>query len=159
MEGYTGRGVKTGGIIGAALLALLLAGPTGCSVGGITVKNPFASHKPSPLEVALASTEAAINGATEWYVDACARPVPGIAVSTETCATYRNHVDPALRAAHNSAISVAQGVANDTTATASIVEARRLFRDFTGRYGVSGETWARAVAAALGLLQQRIGGI
>lgn len=143
-----------------ALAACVAVSVLGC--GTIEVRNPFAEHKPTALEASIAATQAAIQGATEWYVDACVMRTPGLATSEEGCAVYRDHVDPAVRGAHNTAIDVAESVDADSSAIGIAITAaqaaERTLADYATRYGVDDQPWLRALRLALALLTQRLEG-
>lgn len=142
------------------LAALALAGLlAGC--GAVEVRNPFAGGvRTTPVQTALASTKAAIESATEWYVDACVLKTDGLAASDDACATYRDHVDPALVLAQNRAAAVAadveEGLGGVDLASRSIAEANTALVGFAVRYELTQSPWVRMAVLALETLRQRL---
>ena len=138
-------------------LALSISLP-GC--GAIEIKNPFAGLRASPLETALASSKAAIEGAAEWYTDACVMRFNGIAIDEDLCRTFYVEVGPALVGAQNTAVRVAKVVDADAggfaIARATVRGAQRLFVDFAARYGLSREPWSLGVTLAFSAVDRRL---
>ena len=146
--------------LGKWLAALAVAALlSGC--GAVEIRNPFADGvKTTPVQTALASTKAAIESATEWYVDACVMRTEGLAASEDACATYGDHVDPALVLAQNRAAAVAAAVEDGLDgvdlASTAITEANTALVAFAVRYQLAQSPWVRMAVLALETLRQRL---
>lgn len=145
---------------GRIIIAAVALAASMQACGSVEIRNPFAEHKPTALEASLAATQLAIDGAAEWYVDACVLRMPGIAIGADGCATYRDDVDPAIRGAHNTAIDVAESVDADDSpvgiALASVRAAQSTLTEYATRYSQDGKPWAQSLRRALTILEQRL---